>query len=247
MEENGLQILVEAINDINNYIWLGDFKAAKKRSELFVSKLREQYPISLFRDSANEWKRILQSIQKKAREKAVKKSQRRFWVADRFAERKKEQQLEPINNVYGVLTIHLFHLREAVSYLVEAQSRKTLGATEEKTELSRLNRIENRYSYAIQHFPDRWEVRALLDSPRKIWNVEDIRERLVRYDFTTEEVGRKAYSNICDFYSKDMYIHAYGGEKRIVISIRAPLTKDVDYKIDQIVKILLDAISSDSK
>jgi len=247
MEENELQILVETINDVNNHIWLGDFKSAKKISELIISELRDQYHISQYEDSANKWKRILRSIQKKAREKAVKKVQRRFWVGDTFSEIKKEQQLDSMNNLYGVLTIHLLHLKEAVSYLVEAQYQKTLETKEEKPETSRLNRIDNRYSYSIQHLPDLWEVRALLDSPKKTWNTEAISQQLVKYDFIIEKTINKPYSNIFELYSKEMYIHAYGGERRIVIVVRAPLTEDVDQRIDQTVRQLLDAISSDSK
>lgn len=245
MKENDLQILVETINDINNHIWLGDFKSAKKISESVISGLRDIYHISQYEGLANEWKRILRSIQKEARENDIKKVQRRFWVGDKLSEIKKEKKLDSMDNLYGVLTIHLLQLKEALSYLVKAEYQKTLDPKEEKPLASRLNRIENRYTYSIQHLPDFWEVRALLNSPKKIWNIEAISEQLAMYDFKIEKTINKPYSNIFEFYSNEMYIHAYGGEKRIVIVVRAPLTRDIDQSIDLTIRQLLDAISSD--
>jgi len=242
MEEYDLEPVIEAINRVYDNIWLGDLEAAKEFAESNLEKIRAQLDLSELEKTATKLRNFIQKMRKSAREKGIKN--RRLWVADRLSKEMEKEELDPIKNIFGVLTIHLSSLNEAVSYLIKAQAQRTIESFAEKNlEEERVFRRSERYRYAIQRLPDRWEVRAVLDTPAKAWDLRKLRDRLVNYDLSIAEVSKKAFSNIFELYSRDMYIRVLGQEKLVEILIHTPATKDVEKRVSKVVEAIINSLT----
>ncbi len=243
MEEYNLEPVIEAINEVYDNIWLGDWEAAKKLAKLKLEKIHQEFDLSDLDKTATELREILQRIRRDAREKGVEN--RRLWVAERLSEEMEKEELNPVKNIFGVLTIHLSSLEEAVTYLIEAKAQRTMenfGEMEEEKE--RVFRKNEGYRYSFQRLPDRWEIRAILDTPAKAWDLEKLRTRLWDYDFSMEEVSRKTFSSIFELYSKDMYIRVIGQEKLTEIQVHSPATKDVEKKLSRVIETIMNSLTA---
>lgn len=242
MEKYDLEPVIEAINEVYDNIWLGDLKTAKKVAQTSLRKMQSLADLSELKKTAIELRRIIYKKRKDAREKGIK--HRRLWVADRLFEELAKEEFEPIKNIYGVLAIHLSHLKEAVIYLTEAQSQRTIeGLVEKDLEKERDFQRSERYRYAIQRLPDRWEVRAILDTPADVWDLRKLRHRLANYDMSIEEVSRRAFSNIFEIYSRDMYIQIVGQGKLVEISVHTLTTEDAKERVSEIVETIIGSLT----
>ena len=242
MEDYELEPVIEAINGVYDNIWLGDFEAAKELAESNLKKIRAQLDLSELEKTATELRKNIQKMRKDAREKGIKN--RRLWVADMLSKEMEKEELDPIKNIFGVLTIHLSSLKEAVSYLIEVQAQRTIESFAAKNlEKERVFRRSERYRYAIQRLPDRWEVRAVLDTPAHVWDLGKLRDRLVNYDLSIEEVSKKAFSSIFELYSREMYIQVLGQEKLVEILIHTPTTKDVKERVSKVVETIVSSLT----
>lgn len=246
MGEHGPGLIVEAINEIYDNIWLGDWKTADRLARSSLEEIRKQLDISYLVKTAIEVRRILLDLRKEARDKGIEN--RRLWVADRLSKEIEEKQLDPVKNILGVLALHLTRLGEAVSYLIQAQSQRTMKDFAEKdVRKGRVFQSRDKYRYAVQSLPDRWEVHAVLDMLAKAWNLKKLRSRLLEYDLIMEEISKKTFSSIFELYSRDMYIRVLGSEKRVDMLVHAPKTREVEKRIVGIVETILDSITTDSK
>lgn len=246
MGEHGPGLIVEAINEIYDNIWLGDWKTADRLARSSLEEIRKQLDISYLVKTAIEVRRILLDLRKEARDKGIEN--KRLWVADRLSKEIEEKQLDPIKNILGVLALHLTRLGEAVNYLIQAQSQRTMKDFAEKdVRKGRVFQSRDKYRYAVQSLPDRWEVHAVLDMPAKAWNLKKLRSRLLEYDLIMEEISKKTFSSIFELYSRDMYIRVLGSEKRVDMLVHAPKTREVEKRIVGIVETILDSITTDSK
>lgn len=245
MENSGLELIFRTINGINDNIWLGDLETANSLAQSNLDKIRDRLDISAFEKTANEGKRILQEIRKKAKDKDVE--DRRLWVATMVSSEIEKRELNPIRNIFGVLTIHLSNLIEAVGYLIEAKSQRTLEEFADKaSEKGRIFRDRNEYRYAMQRLPDKWEVRAIVDVPPRRWNLKKLTSRLSKYDLMMEVVSEKPFSIQFELYSQSMYIRVLGGEKRVGMLIRSSMKKeDIDNRIIEVVETILGSITTD--
>jgi len=241
MEEYDLEPVIEAINLVYDNIWVGDLVTAKELAETNLIKIQAELDLSKIKKSATELKELVQKVRKDAREKEVKK--RRLWVADRLSEVFKKEGFEPIENIYGILAIHLTSLKEAVTYLIEAQAQQTLESlVEENSEKEKVFQRKERYRYTIQRLPDRWEVHAFLDTPTHAWDLRKFKRRLVQYDFAIEEVSKTDSSRILELYSRNMYIQVLGQNRLVEMLIRIRPTKKVSERVDSIVETIISSL-----
>jgi len=245
MGEHGPGLIVEAINEIYDNIWLGDWKTADRLARSSLEEIRKQLDISYLVKTAIDVRRILLDLRKEARDEGIEN--RRLWVADRLSKEIEEKQLDPVKNILGVLALHLTRLGEAVSYLIQAQSQRTMKDFAEKdVRKERVFQSRDKYRYAVQSLPDRSEVHAVLDMPAKAWNLKKLGSRLLQYDLIMEEISKKTFSSIFELYSTDMYIRVLGSEKRVDMLVHAPKTREVEKRIVGIVETILDSITTDS-
>ena len=242
MENSGLELIFKTINGINDNIWLGDLETAKNLAQSNLDRIRDRLDISAFKKTANEGKRILQEIRKKAKDKDVE--DRRLWVATMVSSEIEKRELNPIKNIFGVLTIHLYDLIEAVEYVIEAKSQKTLEEFTDKTsEKGRIFRDLNEYRYAMQRLPDKWEVRAIVGVSPIRWNLQKLKSRLSKYDLVMEVVSKKDFSIQFELYSQSMYLRVLGGEKRVGMLIHSSMKKeDIEKRIIEVVETILGSI-----
>jgi hypothetical protein len=244
MEDSGLELIFKTINGINDNIWLGDLETANSFAQSNLDKIRDRIDISAFEKTANKAKRILQEIRKKAKDKDIKDS--RLWVATMVSSEIEKRELNPIRNIFGVLTIYLSNLIEAVGYLIEAKSQRTLGEFADKaSEKGRIFRDRKEYRYAMERLPDKWEVRAIVDVPPRRWNLEKLTARLSKYDLMMEVVSEKEFSIQFELYSRSMYILLLGGEKRVSMLIHSPMKEeDVEKRITEVVETILSSLTT---
>lgn len=236
--EYNLEPVIKAINEVNDNIWLGDFKKAREIANSNLKTIRKQLRISELQETATKLKAILQEIRKTAREEEVEK--RRLWVAEEIFKIMKEKELNPIENFYGVLTMHLADLMETVGYLIEAKSQATLeGLPEKGLEEDRFLRITETYRYAIQRLPDRWEVRAILDTPASSWNLKSLKDQLSEHRVLVEETAKTRLSKTFQLYSQDMYVQAVGLGNQAEFSLYTPATADAKRKVRKIIEIII--------
>jgi len=234
--EHDLSFIITAINDVNNSIWLGDFKKAVEIANLnleIVSKLG----IPELQRVAIDLRKIIRQIRKDAKEK--KTENRRLWVAEQVSKEIEKKELNPIKNIFGVLVIHLFNLRETIGYLMEAKSQATLeNFSDKSSEEERFLQETNRYRYAIQRLPDKWEVRAILDKTASLWDLGKLREELSNYGFWMEEISKGRPSRTFELYSQNMYVQVLGQENQVEISIYTPAA-DAKQRVNKIVETIL--------
>jgi len=243
MGEHGPGLIVEAINEIYDNIWLGDWKTADRLARSSLEEIRKQLDISYLVKTAIDVRRILLDLRKEARDEGIEN--RRLWVADRLSKEIEEKQLDPVKNIIGVLTLHLTRLGEAVSYLIQAQSQRTMKDFAEKdVRKERVFQSRDKYRYAVQSLPDRSEVHAVLDMPAKAWNLKKLRSRLLEYDLIMEEISKKTFSSIFELYSRDMYIRVIGHEKLTEIQVHAPVTKDVEKKLSRVIETIMNSLTA---
>ncbi len=147
---------------------------------------------------------------------------KRLWVAEQVAKDIMEKNVEPLDNIYGVLAIHLSSLKDAVSYLLALSSQSTLERFAGVDLKSESLRRRERYRYAILRLPDRWEVRSILDTPAVSWDFVKLRDRFSNYNFSIEKALQDGASRAFELYSRDMYIQVIGQENRVEIVIHTP-------------------------
>lgn len=240
--EYDLGSVIKAINEIRDNIWLGDLKEAKKIADLNLANIRAKLDTSELEDNAMKLREIIQKTRRDARQKGVEN--KRLWVAEQVFGEMKKRELDPTKNIFGVLTIHLSNLRETASYLIQTKAQRTLETFKGKNlEEDRILRKTQKYRYALQRLPDRWEVRAVLDTPALAWDLTKLRERLLNYDFSIEEVSKGNFSRIFKLYSRDMYIHVLGQQKLVEILIHAPPTEDVEKRVSKVVEIIINSLN----
>ena len=218
--EYDLSLIIKAINEVNDNIWLGDFEKAKQIAVSNLKRISPQLEISAFQEIADELRRTIREIRKTARETGVEK--KRLWVAEQVAKDIVEKEVEPLENIYGVLAIHLSSLKDAVSHLLALSNQSTLERLAERGfEKESLQRKE-RYRYAIRRLPDRWEVRAILDTPAVSWDLVKLGDRFSNFNVSLEEALQDRASRTFELYSRDMYIQVIGQENRVEIVIYTP-------------------------
>jgi len=234
--EHDLSFIIMAINEVNNSIWLGDFKKAAEIAGLnldIISKLE----ISELQRVAIDLRKIIRQIRKDAKE--MKIENRRLWVAEQVSKEIEKKELNPIKNIFGVLVIHLFNLRETIGYLMEAKSQATLeNFSDKSSEEERFLQETNRYRYAIRRLPDKWEVRAILDKTASLWDLGKLREELSNYGFWMEEISKGRPSRTFELYSQNMYVQVLGQENQVEISIYTPAA-DAKQRVNKIVETIL--------
>lgn len=235
--EHDLGSIIKAINDINNSIWLGDFKKAVEIADLNLEIL-SKFEISEFQRTAIELREIIRQIRKDSKEKGIKN--RRLWAAEQLSKEMEKKGLNAVKNIFGVLVIHLFNLRETIRYFMEATSQATLEDFSKKDlEEERFLKETNRYRYTIQRFPDRWEVRAILDKTASLWDLENLRRELSSYNFWMEEIHKRGSSRTFELYSQDMYVQVTGQENQFEMSVYTPATTDMRQRINKITETIL--------
>lgn len=243
MEEYDLGPIIGTINLVYDNIWVGDLETAKKLAETNLMKIQKELDLSKIKRSATELKELIQRVRKDAREKEVK--ERRLWVTDRLSEVLKKEEFQPIENIYGILAIHLVSLREAVTYLIEAQAQQTSESSGEKnSEKEEVFQRKERYKCRIQHLPDRWEVRAFLDTPTHAWDLRKLKGTLAQYNFAIEVVSKTDSSRILELYSRDMYIQVLGQDRLVEMLIRPRPTKKVSEKVDSVIEKIISSLAA---
>lgn len=242
MAEYRFESIIEAINRAYDNIWLGDLETAKDIIDSNLEEILGQLDPSKFKRTAIELRKVIRKIRKDARERNVKN--RRSWVAEMLSKEIEKENLDPIKNIFGVLTIRLSNLKESVSYLINAQEQKNKeNFVDKDLKIERIFRRNKMYRYAIQRLPDRWEVRAILDTPVREWDVKRLRDGLKKYDMSLVEVSRTASTGIFELYSKEMYIRLLGQEKLVEILIHTPATKDIKERVSKVTDAIISSLA----
>lgn len=235
--EHDLSFIIKAINDINNSIWLGDFKKAVEIADLNL-RILSKLEISELQRTAIELREIIRQIRKDSKEKEIEN--RRLWVAEQVSKEMEKKELNAVKNIFGVLAIHLLNLRETIRYFMEATSQVTLEDSSKKDlEEERFLKETNRYRYTIQRLPDKWEVRAILDKTASLWNLENLRRELSNYNFWIEEIHKRRPSRTFELYAQDMYVQVTGQENQVEMSIYTPATTDARQRVNKITETIL--------
>lgn len=233
---------IKAINEIRDNIWLGDLKAAKEIADRNLENIHAQLDISELENAATMLRKIIYKTRRDAREKNVKN--KRLWVAEQVFEEMKKDEIDSVKNIFGVLTIHLSNLKETASYLSGAKAQRTLETFEEKSlEEEQVSRKNKRYRYSLYRLPGKWEVRAVLDTPARTWDLRKLGDQLLNYNLSMEEVSKRDASRIFELYSRDMYIQVLGQEKLMEILIRAPAREDVEKRVRKVVETILSSLT----
>lgn len=207
-----------------------------------ISRKIGQPEISETQEIAAKLRETIQEIRKTAREKEIER--RRVWVAEQVFKEIEEKGLDSTKNLLGVLIIHLSTLRETVGYLTETKAQTPLESFPEKIlEEEHILRRTNRYRYTIQRLPDRWEVRAILNTPASSWNLEELRNQLSTYGVSIEEVPKDRSLRSFELYSRDMYIQVFGQENQVEISIRTPATEDAKIRVSNIIETIISTLT----
>jgi len=235
--EYDLAFVMSAINEVNESVWLGDYKKAIETADINLETAKRLELIG-FEKTANEIRGIIKQVRKEAKQEKIKN--RRLWVAGKVSKTIEEKQLDPVKNLFGAMLIHLRDLREAIAYLLESKSQTTMESYGDKIpqEGDSLQRTD-RYRYSIQRFPDRWEVRAILDIGVLQWNVGKLREELPGYGFSIEEVLKERPSRTFELYSQEMYAQIIGQDNQVGISIYTPDTPDARQRVRKIIETIL--------
>lgn len=235
--EYDLAFVIRAINEVNDNIWLGDYKKAIEIADLNLDAAKKLEFVE-FEKTANEMRRTIQQVRKEAKQKKIKN--RRFWVAERVSKTIEEKQLDPVKNLFGALLIHLSDLREAIVYLMETKSQTTMESYPDKiSEEDDSLQKTDRYRYAVQRLPDRWEVRAILGRSASQWDLGKLGEELSNYGFSIEEVFKERPSRTFELYSQNMYAQVLGQENEAEISIYTSGTLDARQRVRKIVETVL--------
>jgi hypothetical protein len=232
--------LIRAINEVKESIWLGDYAKAIETadSNLDVAK---RFEFIEFENTANEVRQILRQFRKEAKQKNMKN--RRFWVAEQVSKSIEEKKLDSQKNLFGSLLIYLYDLREAIAYLSEIKSQTTMETYADKTqqEDDSLQRTD-RCRYSIKRFPERWEVRSILDKDVLQWNTEILRKELPDFVFSIEEAPKERRSTTFEIYSREMYAQVVGQDNQVEMSIYTPGTPDARTRVRKVIETILNTL-----
>lgn len=239
--EQDLAFLIRAINEVKENIWLGDYHKAIETADANMD-IAKRFEFIECENTSNEIRQILRHFRKEAKQKNLKN--RRFWVAEKVSKTIEERKLDSQKNLFGSLLIYLSDLREAMAYLSEIKSQTTMERYADKIpqEGDSLQRTDH-YRYSIQRFPDRWEVRSILDMGVLQWNLEKLREELSDYAFSIEEIPKERPSRTFELYSREMYVQVVGQDNQVEITIYTPDTPDARQRIHKIIETILKTIS----
>jgi len=238
MEYNFASV-IGALNEVNDNIWLGDLRKAVEIAELSLEKAKKDETFSA-QETANKVKSILKQVRKDAREKNA--INRRLWVAEQVSLAVKEGQINPVENLYGVLLRNLSDLKEAIDFLIKIKSQTTLiNYREEKTEDSFEVQKAEGYRYIVQRHPQNWDVRAILDRSPSKWYIEELKKSLFSFGFQISELYDDKSSRTFELYSNDMYAQVLSHENRVEMTIFTIETQESRQKIGKILETILAA------
>lgn len=241
MEEHDLGPVIEAVNQIHDNLWLGDLEAAKEIAVANLAKIQHEIGILDVVQTAKDTRNNIRKLQEDAKKKGVR--DKRLWVADRFC-KKFEEEYEPLRNIYGILAIHLSHLKEAILPLIRARTQKTMESFADKNlEGEPIFQRTERSRYAIQSLPDRLEVRAILSKPVRSWDLRRLRERFPERNIVVEEVSREGLSNLFRVYSSNMFIRVLRQRNLVEIQIHTPTTEDVKQRVSKVIEAIVSCLN----
>jgi hypothetical protein len=238
--ENDFGFIISATNEVNDNIWLGDLKEARNSAMACVEKLQKRTDLSEIERTTSIMKEILKKVRKEAKEQEVENV--RLWVAERVSEEVKRAELSSTKIILGILWDRLQNLANAIIFLSETETQMRLDdARDQNTLEKQILRRRDGYRYSIIDLPDRWEVRAVVDTPAETWGLDMLRHQLLK-TFHVEEILRKASSDLVELYSSDMYVHIMRLGKLVRIIIHSPKTDDIVKKIDNVVATIINSL-----
>jgi len=230
-------VVVNAINEVDENIWLGDYKKAKEIANRNLAGIEKDVEIYQSQDFARDLRRIIRESKKGTRERKIEDVD--SWITERIVERMKEAERKPIDNLVGILIIHLTSLRDMLDFLIESRGQKTLeNSRENGTVREEILRIGEKCRFTIQSLPDRWEVRAILDEPVKQWNLNELKSRLPDFGLSAAEASKNRLSGTLEIFSQELYADILVQEKQMEFSVRSVKKENTEERIRKLVETL---------
>jgi uncharacterized protein (DUF2267 family) len=241
--EYDLGALIRVIHDINRNIWLGDFDKAKEIANIFLEKISKQMEIEGFLNFAGNLRKLIRDAKKEAQEKEIEDID--FWVTKRVSEKMEREKRNPIDNIIGVLIIRLSKLSEMLDYIVGSTAQKTLENFKEK-DLDRGETLQRRekYKFAVQRFPDRWEVRAISENEIQLGNLKKLGDQLKDFYLFVKKLPSGEQSRTFEVYSQSMYAEILVQAQQVEFHIRTILTDDSRQRIEKFVETVMNSLST---
>jgi SpoVK/Ycf46/Vps4 family AAA+-type ATPase len=228
-------VVINAINEVDENIWLGDYKKAKEIADLNLADLEKDVEIYQSQALARDLRRIIRESKKDAREKKIEDVD--SWITERIIERMKDAERKPIDNLVGILIIHLTSLRDMLEFLIKSRAQKTLGSSREnQTGQEEILRMGEKCRFTIRSLPDRWEVRAILDEPARQWNLNELKNRLPDFGFSASEVSKDRLSGTLQIFSRELYADILVQERQIEFSVRSAKKEEIEDRIQKLME-----------
>jgi hypothetical protein len=215
-----------AIHEVEKNIWLGDMREAKRIADSAIEEV-EAKKIKAPQATANRVREILKQKRKDAKGKTA--FYKRQWVADQVLKTLRKAEINMTDNLYGVLLNYLSDLRDSITYLIKTMSQTTLP-NEEKPERKIQVYQGDGYRYTIHHFPEKTEVRAILDKLPKL-NIVMMKTELSNFGYALENLFEAKFSKAFMLYSEKMYVQVLSQEKQAKLLFYTPELADKEEKI----------------
>lgn len=155
------------------------------------------------------------------------------------------EKRNPIDNIIGVLIIRLSKLSEMLDYIVGSTAQKTLENFKEK-DLDRGETLQRRekYKFAVQRFPDRWEVRAISENEIQLGNLKKLGDQLKDFYLFVKKLPSGEQSRTFEVYSQSMYAEILVQAQQVEFHIRTILTDDSRQRIEKFVETVMNSLST---
>jgi hypothetical protein len=241
--ETNLSPIIKAISEVNDNIWLGDLE---KAIEVAEKNLHETAKIANNAiEASRKTKKILKENRQLAHQSNKQAIEDRFWVAEHVAKTIKDQNIDSRLNLYGVLLNQLSDLKDSLNYLISAKSQTTLDIKKEKQSKNNLEILQGQdYRYSIQRYPNRWDIRILLEkSSTTLIDRDKLRALLSNQGYSAVERYTKELVTNLDLFSQEMFAQVLMQDNQISISMVIGENLIIKEKVDEIVKNIISVIS----
>jgi hypothetical protein len=244
--KNDFTLILRAISEVNDNIWLGDLKKAIDVADknIVMSKDIAGHPVEI----SKKTRQILKEKRRQAQNVDMENGRnRRLWVAGQVAKSIKEQNIDMRLSICGVLLNQLSDLRDSLRYLINAKSQIKLDELKEENLKNKIEMIEREgYRYSIQRYSNRWDIRTLLDESYSHIDSVKLREQLSSYDFSVFQRYKEKLPVNLELFSRDMYVQVIFQDTHVSMNIFAVENLETKEKIDVILKAIVNAVAKTS-